>query len=105
MVHAQQFRSRIVQLYCCRALHAIVYHNADARTAAIQHNALAAVTDALAKFHGDSSLQKSCNVAMDAIFPTASSSFYSGVIPKKGMTCIELYVFFPDFLVTSTLFH
>ena len=76
-------KSSTVQLYCCRALHAIVYHNADARTAAIQHNALAAVTDALAKFHSDFSLQKSCNVAMDTIFPTASSSFYSGVNRRK----------------------
>ena len=43
----RNLKSSTVQLYCCRALHAIVYHNADARTAAIQHNALAAVTDAL----------------------------------------------------------
>lgn len=76
-------KSSIVQLFCCRALHAIVYRNADARTAAVQHNALAAVTDALAKFHSDSNLQKSCNVAMDAIFPTASSSFYSGVNHRR----------------------
>ena len=56
----------------------IVYGNEDARTAALQHNALAAVTEALAHFQGDSNVQASCNVAMDSIFPTTSHHLHRG---------------------------
>ena len=70
--------SGTVQQYCCRALNAIVYGNEDARTAALQHNALAAVTEALAHFQGDSNVQASCNVAMDSIFPTTSHHLHRG---------------------------
>eukprot|EP00943_MAST-04B_sp_MAST-4B-sp1_P009975 g9975.t1 len=62
--------SSAVQLFSCRALNAIVYGNENARTAAMQHNALAAVTEALAHFQKDSNVQHACNIALDAIFPT-----------------------------------